>query len=138
MAGLGGPAVTLAPTDVVAQNAAKELNIYSHRQPFLIKPFIDAYTKKTGTKIDIVFASKGLAQRLQAEGARSPADLVLTVDIARLSEYVERDLLLPAESRVLKANIPAHLRDPQNRWFAFSKRARIIVASKQAADANQI
>ena len=138
MVGLGAPAVTLAPTDVEAQTAAKELNIYSHRQPFLIKPFIDAYTKKTGTKVHIVFASKGLAQRLQAEGARSPADIVLTVDIARLSEYVERDLLLPVESRVLKANIPAHLRDPQNRWFAFSKRARIIVASKQAADANQI
>jgi len=138
IAGLGSTAIITDSSPAIAQDKAKELNIYSHRQQFLIQPFIDAYTKKTGTKINIVFASKGLAQRLEAEGARSPADIVLTVDIARLSEYVDRGLLLPVESRVLKANIPSHLRDPQNRWFAFSKRARIIVASKQAADANQI
>jgi len=114
------------------------LNIYSHRQPFLIKPFLDAYQKETGTKINIVYASKGLAQRLQAEGARSPADVILTVDIARLYVYADKKLLQSAESAILKANIPQHMRDPGNRWFAFSKRARIIAVSKRAKDVGQI
>ncbi|MBM09567.1 MAG: hypothetical protein CMF69_08330 [Magnetovibrio sp.] len=115
-----------------------ELNIYSHRQPFLINPFIDAYKKQTGTKVNIVFASKGLAQRLQAEGPRSPADVILTVDIARLHVYADKNLLSETNSPVLNANIPPHLRDRLNRWFAFSKRARIIVAAKRAKDTFEI
>ena len=115
-----------------------ELNIYSHRQPFLINPFIDAYKKATGTRVNIVFASKGLAQRLQAEGSRSPADVILTVDIARLHVYADKNLLSEINSPILNANIPTHLRDPQNRWFAFSKRARIIVVAKRAKDTFEI
>ena len=117
---------------------SKELNIYSHRQPFLIKPFIDAYSSQTGVNINIVYASKGLAQRLQAEGERSPADLVLTVDMARLNVYADKNLLHPVVSSILKSNIPEHLRDPKNRWFAFSKRARVIVVAKRAKDAQLI
>ncbi len=113
---------------------AAELNIYSHRQPFLIKPFLDAYTAKTGTKVNVVFAAKGLAQRLQAEGKSSPADVVLTVDIARLNVYAENDLLAEIQSDVLTQNVPANLRDSKNRWFAFSKRARVIVVAKRAKD----
>jgi iron(III) transport system substrate-binding protein len=118
--------------------SAKDLNIYSHRQPFLINPFIEAYQKLTGTKINIVFASKGLAQRLQAEGPRSPADVVLTVDIARLFVYADKGLLASIDSDVLRKNIPPRLRDPNNRWFAFSKRARVIVVSRDAHDASSI
>lgn len=117
---------------------AGELNIYSHRQPFLIKPFLDAYTKETGTKVNVVYASKGLAQRLQAEGARSPADVILTVDIARLSVYADKDLLAAAVSETLQRNIPSHLRDPNNRWFAFSKRARVLAVSKRASDTDSL
>lgn len=126
---------------IVAQPSitkAGELNIYSHRQPFLIAPFINAYREKTGTKINIVYASKGLAQRLQAEGARSPADVILTVDIARLHVYTDKKLLAQVHSDTLGKNIPAHLRDPNNRWFAFSKRARIIVVSKVAGETQRI
>ena len=78
--------ITGSPFITSAASSA-DLNIYSHRQPFLIKPFLDAYQKETGTNINIVYASKGLAKRLQAEGARSPADVILTVDIARLYVY---------------------------------------------------
>jgi iron(III) transport system substrate-binding protein len=126
--------VTIAET----ATKSKELNIYSHRQPFLIKPFIDAYSAQTGIKVNIVYASKGLAQRLEAEGERSPADLVLTVDMARLNVYADKNLLHPVESSILKANIPKHLRDPDNHWFAFSKRARVIVVAKRAKDAQLI
>ena len=130
--------VSTATLALAEAKAAEVLNIYSHRQPFLIKPFIDAYTAKTGTEVNIVFASKGLAQRLEAEGTRSPADIVLTVDIARLSVYADRDLLAPVRSEILEKNIPAHLRAPDGRWFAFSKRARVLAVSKEAPDARKI
>lgn len=128
-----GLLIALGTMPVSALHAG-ELNIYSHRQPFLIKTFLDAYTKATGTKINVVYASKGLAQRLQAEGARSPADLVLTVDISRLSVYADKDLLAVTSSDVLNRNIPAYLRGPKGRWYAFSKRARVIAVAKRAGD----
>jgi iron(III) transport system substrate-binding protein len=135
---VGGIVLFVGLVVLSAPALAQELNIYSHRQPFLIQPFVDAYEERTGTKINIVYASKGLAQRLQAEGARSPADVILTVDIARLHVYADKDLLAPVASETLQANIPAHLRDPENRWFAFSKRARVIVVAKRAEDAAEI
>ncbi|MEM7462354.1 MAG: extracellular solute-binding protein [Pseudomonadota bacterium] len=127
-----------AVAGVASSVGANELNIYSHRQPFLIKPFLDAYTEKTGTKINVVYASKGLAQRLLSEGDRSPADVILTVDIARLHVYADKELLAPVESEILLASVPEHLRDPDNKWFAFSKRARIIAVAKTAEDAHSI
>ena len=138
--GIAALAVALAIVfDTTASGASsRELNIYSHRQPFLINPFLEAYERESGVTTNTVFASKGLAQRLQAEGPRSPADVVLTVDIARLYSYADKDLLAPVESAVLTRNIPPHLRDPDNRWFAFSKRARVIVVSKRAEDASSI
>ena len=117
---------------------SSELNIYSHRQPFLINPFLNAFEEETGTKINVVFASKGLVQRLQAEGARSPADLVLTVDIARLYAYADKKLFAAVKSEKLLRNIPSHLRDPDNRWFALSKRARVVAVAKNRVQANEI
>ena len=108
-----------------------EVNIYSHRQRVLLEPFLEAFTAKTAIETNVVFASKGLAQRLAAEGKASPADLVLTVDIARLSEYAALDLFQPVSSDILTSAIPAHLRSPDNRWFGLSKRTRIIVTHKE-------
>ena len=119
-----------APTALVAA----ELNIYSHRQPFLIEPALDAYAAATGVKVNVVYSTKGLAQRLEAEGERSPADVILTVDIARLSVYAEKGLLAKIDSAVLNANVPAHLRGADGTWYAFSKRARVMAVSKTAAD----
>lgn len=116
---IGGPATA----------AAAEINIYSHRQQFLLQPFLDAFTAETGIKTRVVYASKGLAQRLLAEGEASPADVILTVDIARLSEYADLDLLAPVISPVLAGNVPAHLRASDDRWFSFSTRARLVATS---------
>ena len=63
-----------------------EVNIYSYRQPELIKPLLDAFTKETGITTNVLFLDKGLVERMQAEGENSPADVILTVDIARLTE----------------------------------------------------
>jgi iron(III) transport system substrate-binding protein len=116
----------LTATPVMAQ----EVNIYSHRQPELIQPLVDAFTAETGIKVNVAFVDKGMAERLVAEGDRSPADLVLTVDIARLMQVVEADVVQPVQSEVLEANIPETLRDPGDLWFGLTTRARIIYASR--------
>jgi iron(III) transport system substrate-binding protein len=111
--------------------AASEVNVYSYRQPILIDPFFEEFTKSTGIKVNVLHAKKGLLERLLSEGANTPADLILTVDIARLKQFVEEDILTPVKSSILEKNIPVHLRDNNNRWFALSKRARIIAVSKE-------
>lgn len=110
---------------------ADEVNVYSHRQPSLIQPLFDAFTAKTGIDVNVAFVDKGMVERLTSEGARSPADLVLTVDIARLSQIVDAGVTQPVVSDVLTSNIPAEFRDPGNQWFGLTSRARVIYASKE-------
>ncbi len=117
---------------------AEEVNIYSHRQPELIQPLLDAFTAETGITTNVAFVDKGMAERLTAEGDRSPADLVLTVDIARLTEVVAAGVTQPVTSAVLEANIPAEYRDPAGQWFGLTARARIIYASKDRVQAGQV
>ena len=109
---------------------SKEINIYSHRQPFLINPFLELFTEQTGIKTNVIYSKKGLAQRLQSEGENSPADVVLTVDIGRLYIYADLDLLAEIDSPKLISNIPSHLRSVDNTWFGLSKRARVIAVHK--------
>ena len=127
---------TLASVSLVAllaaiPAAAQEVNVYSNRQPELIQPIVDAFTAETGITVNIAYIEKGMVERLQSEGARSPADIVMTVDIARLSQVVEAGVTQPVESAVLAANIPAQFRDPGNQWFGLTTRARIVYASKE-------
>ncbi len=117
---------------------ADEVNIYSHRQPELIQPLVDAFTAETGITVNVAFVDKGMAERLVAEGDRSPADLVLTVDIARLMQIVDAGVTQPVDSEVLKANIPAEFRDPANQWFGLTTRARIVYASKDRVQPGEI
>jgi iron(III) transport system substrate-binding protein len=112
-----------------------ELVVYSARVESLIKPLFDRYTAETGTKIVFVTDDAGpLLERLNAEGKNSPADILLTVDAGELWYAAERGLLQPVDSPVLAANIPANLRDPGNRWFGFSLRARTIAYSTARVD----
>ena len=115
-----------------------EVNIYSHRQPFLINPFLEVFSYKTGIKTNVVYSTKGLAQRLKAEGKNSPADLILTVDIGRLHIYQDMGLLASISSNKLDKNIPSHLKSIDNTWFGLSKRARIIVTSKERVPVGSI
>ncbi len=125
------PLLALALCSVAVPALADEINIYSHRQPELIQPLVDAFTKETGITVNVAFVDKGMSERLVAEGSRSPADLVLTVDIARLVQVVNAGVTQAVESEVLKADIPAGLRDPENHWFGLTTRARIVYASKE-------
>ena len=110
--------------------AEGEVNVYSYRQPELIKPLTDAFTKETGIKVNVAYLKKGMVERLQAEGDRSPADLVLTVDISRLAAVVNAGVTQPVTSDALKANVPALYHDPENHWWGLTTRARIVYASK--------
>ena len=87
-------------------STASEVNVYSYRQPILIDPFFEEFTKLSGIKVNVLHAKKGLLERLLSEGANTPADIVLTVDISRLKQFVEEDVLIPIESSVLENNIP--------------------------------
>lgn len=109
---------------------AEEVNIYSHRQPELIQPLLDAFTAKTGIPVNIAFVDKGMVEKLKAEGARSPADLILTVDVARLGEVKDAGITQPVEDAALDAAIPAEMRDADHHWYGLTTRARIIYASK--------
>lgn len=109
---------------------SQQVNIYSHRQPELIQPLLDAFTAETGITTNVAFVEKGMAERLTAEGDRSPADLVLTIDIARLKQVVDAGVTQAVTSPVLEANIPAQLRADDGHWFGLTARARIIYASK--------
>ena len=110
--------------------SASELNIYSYRQPFLIEPLTSAFSDQTGIKVNIVHLKKGMIERMKAEGKRSPADIVLTVDISRLSALVDAELTQSVDSPILDSNIPEKYRDPNGLWFGLTTRARIIYASK--------
>ncbi len=117
-------------TSAIALPALADVNIYTTRQPELIQPVMDAFTADTGIAVNLAFVQDGIVERLKAEGARSPADLVMTVDIANLQQIVDADVLQPVDSGVLTAAIPPELRSPDNLWFALTKRARIVYASK--------
>ena len=118
--------------------SGSEVNIYSHRQPFLINPFLKEFTKETGIKANVLYSKTGLAARIQAEGKNTPADIVLTVDIARLMSYANKKLLAPVNSKILLSNIPSHLRASNNTWFAFSKRARVIAISRDRVNPSEL
>lgn len=122
---------TLALLACTTPGLAQEINVYSHRQPELIQPLVDAFTAETGIAVNVAFVDKGMAERLVAEGDRGPADLVLTVDIARLMQVADAGVLQPVQSDVLEANIPEALRDPGDLWFGLTTRARIVYASKE-------
>lgn len=128
-------AVTLLTT---AAAQAAEVNIYSYRQPQLIAPLFKSFTAETGIKVNTIFAKDGLIERMAAEGANSPADVLLTTDISRLSQAKELGIAQPVSSATLEGNIPASYRDPQNEWFALTLRARVIYASKERVKQDQI
>lgn len=112
-----------------AAQANGEVNVYSYRQPFLIKPMFDAFKRETGIGVNVVFAQKGLIERLEREGANSPADLIFTVDIGRLNDAKAAGVTQAVASEKLAANIPTQYREPDGHWYGLTTRSRLIVTS---------
>jgi len=123
-------AIALSSSMFGAASAADKVNIYSYRQPQLIDPLLKAFTAKTGIETNVVYASAGLNERLAAEGANSPADLLFTVDAGRLSEAKEAGLTQSVKLPELDV-IPAGFHDPDGHWFGLTMRGRVVYASKE-------
>jgi len=123
--------LALAATCIAAPALAQEVNVYSYRQPELIAPLTEAFTAETGIKVNVAFLNKGMVERLKAEGKRSPADVVLTVDISRLAEVVNAGVTQPVKSDALSKNVPAAYHDPDGQWWGVTTRARVVYASRE-------
>jgi iron(III) transport system substrate-binding protein len=107
-----------------------EVNLYTTREPGLIQPLIDVFTKESGITVNTVFVKDGLPERVAAEGANSPVDVLMTVDIGGLVDLEDKGVTQPIQSAVLDAAVPENLRDPNGHWFALSKRARVLYVDK--------
>ena len=128
-------AVLLSPLVVHAD----EVVVYSARNEHLIKPLFDRYTQETGVQIRYITDKEGpLLQRLAAEGARTPADMLITVDAGNLWHAAQSGVLAEISSPVLEANVPVNLRDPKGRWFGLSERARTIVYSTERVQPGEL
>ena len=110
--------------------AAQEVNLYTTREPGLIEPLLEAFTAETGIAVNSIFVRDGLVERVAAEGERSPADLLMTVDFGNLIDLVENDLTQAVDSAVLDSAVPANLRGDDGQWFALSMRARVVYADR--------
>lgn len=107
--------------------AEGELNLYSSRHYDTDERLYSDFEAQTGIKINrIEGKADALIERMKAEGANSPADVLLTVDAGRIWRAAEAGLLQPVSSETLEANIPAALHHPDGLWFGISQRARII------------
>lgn len=133
-------AITILASTTCATTAlaAGEVNIYSYRQPVLIEPMLKAFSEKTGIKANVVYAKKGLSERIKAEGANSPADLIFTVDIGRLTGAAADGVTQQVDNKTINQNIPASLRDPKGHWFGLTTRVRAIYASNERVKQDKI
>jgi iron(III) transport system substrate-binding protein len=116
--------------------AAEEVNVYSYRQPELIKPLLVEFTRQTGIEVKTLFAEKGLVERIESEGTLSPADVLLTADVGRLVNAADKGLAQAVDLPAILEKVPAGLRDAGNQWFGLTMRARVIYASKERVSQN--
>jgi len=118
---------------------AAEVNIYSARKEALIKPILDQFTKETGINVNLVTGKADtLLKRLEVEGKNTPADILLTVDVARLVRAKEKGLFQAVDSDVLENTIPEYYRDDKNLWFGLSLRSRVIVYAPDRVKAEDL
>ncbi|WP_282099342.1 extracellular solute-binding protein [Deefgea sp. CFH1-16] len=130
-------ALTLSLLSGFAQ--AETVTVYSARNEQLIKPLFDAYTQQTGVEVKVLTDKEGpLMARLQAEGSNTPADMLITVDAGNLWQASNLGLLKTVNSKVLDANIPAHLRDQKGQWYGLSVRARTMFYNPELVSADQL
>ncbi|XSG80935.1 MAG: Fe(3+) ABC transporter substrate-binding protein [Methyloligella sp. ZOD6] len=132
-------ALTLpASSALAAEDGAGEVNVYSYRQPELIEPLFERFTDKTGIDVNVVFAGKGLIERIKQLGPAAQADLLLTVDIGNLTRAIEEGIAEPVSSETLEKAIPSQYRAEDGSWWGLTRRARVVYASKERVDQDEI
>lgn len=121
----------------LAQN--KEINLYSSRHYNTDQELYDLFTSQTGIIVNLIEGSADeLIERIKSEGANSPADVLITVDAGRLWRAEQAGIFAPVSSQVLTDKIPANLRNTNNLWFGFTKRARVIMYNKDLVEPSQL
>jgi iron(III) transport system substrate-binding protein len=127
---LGGAALLATPALLRAQE--KVVNIYSSRHYDTDRALYDGFTEVSGgVRVRLIEGDADqLIERIRNEGTNSPADVLVTVDAARLVRAMDANVLAPVKSATLEARVPAHLRDPDGHWFGLSKRARVLIVPK--------
>lgn len=125
-------AETIPSKPATAPTSEKELVIYSARKEEFIKPLLDQFTQKTGIQVKMLSddAPKLLA-RIESEGSQSPADILITVDVANLTIAKEKGFFTKLSSTTLNKNVPALYRDKDGEWYGLSKRIRAIFYNKE-------
>lgn len=123
----------------VAVAQEKILNLYTARHYKTDEALYSGFTKKTGIKVNRIEGGEdALFERIKSEGANSPADVFITVDIGRIWRADQAGIFEAVKSPLLEARIPAAFRDPNNHWFGFSARARIIAYNKAEVKSGEI
>lgn len=127
-------ALAAAPSAVLAS----EVNVYTSRQPQLIEPILQVFEDETGIKANVLSLQQGLIERVKLEGAQGPADLIMTVDIGRMSLAVSQGITQPITDAELLALVPAHLRGANNEWIGLTTRARVSYVSKDRVPPGEV
>ena len=132
-------AAALSAAPIAVASAQNEVVVYSSRSHYGAEQVFDDFTRETGIQIRFFSGNNNeVIERMRAEGSRTQADVLLTVDAGNLWFAASQGLLQPIESPTLTANIPAHLRDPQNRWFAVAVRARTIMYNTERVKPGEV
>jgi len=119
--------------------SANSINVYSARKEALILPLLDNFTAETGISVNLITGKADvLLQRLKAEGARSPADIFITVDAGRLHRAKEAGVLQAARSDAIDQKVPKNLKDKDDYWYALSQRSRVIFYAKDRVNPNEL
>ncbi|MYF35480.1 MAG: extracellular solute-binding protein [Synechococcus sp. SB0678_bin_12] len=121
-----------------AQAQPRELNVYSARHYNTDKEFYDRFTKATGIKVNLLESSGDALLSRQALGIKPPADVIILVDASRLARAAETGIFRSISSPELRARVPSHLRDPENRWFGLTRRFRVPVVNPDMVDPDTI
>jgi iron(III) transport system substrate-binding protein len=114
-----------------AVQAEETVNVYSYRQPSLIEPLLKTFSEQSGIKVNLIFAEKGLIERMVQEGSNSPADVLLTADVGRLVEAQNKELSQPVKDEAIIKNVPENLSDPGGHWYGLTMRARVAYVSRE-------
>ncbi|HSJ66036.1 MAG TPA: Fe(3+) ABC transporter substrate-binding protein [Anditalea sp.] len=133
--------IVLSVSMLSACNGESEetVNVYTHRHYEADQQLFDRFSEQTGIKVNVVSASADeLIQKLELEGAGSPADVLITVDAGRLHRAEDKDLLQAIESDILNENIPSKFNSPNNKWFGLTYRARILAYSKERVNPSDL
>ena len=123
-------ALALTTTLAAAPALAQSVNLYTTREPGLLNPVLESFTKDTGIKVNAVFLKDGLQERVKAEGTNSPADVMLMVDVGQIDAAAAAGVTQPIKSAAIDKIVPRQLRGADDNWVTLTQRARVVIVSK--------